>query len=195
MKGLKRSAQNKRQAYLAAGLCSVVVLLGAWEAFGGGTQRVSPPLPQVASRGRLMRSASDAGRAGETQAGPLRLRADELARSENVDYAREGRDVFSTALPPVPVEAPIAPARPEPSVVAAAPLPAGPPPMDMKYLGFAETDSGKLTALFMHGDDFLTAHTGDIVFHRFRVGAIQAATAQVTDLSTNDSRTISVVSN
>jgi hypothetical protein len=183
--------QNKRQVYLAVGLIAVVVLLAAWETLGSTRH----PPSQVLQPATTLKSKSTAKPAknADWQLMGFHLRIDELARSESVDYSADGKDVFSaaTVLPIEPVLAP-----PRPVEVAPPPLPAppGPPPMDLKYLGFAESDPGKLNALFMHGDDIYMAKAGDIMFHRFRVGVIQESHAQVTDLTSNNTQNIPIAS-
>jgi hypothetical protein len=123
---------------------------------------------------------------------------DELSRSESVEYTGTGRNVFSKGLAPVAIDAPLAPARPDPLAVAASePSQEQPkrPPMELKYLGYTEGNDKVLCALIVHGDDFFMARTGDIMFHRFKVGVILPASVQVTDLSFNYSQTIAAFSN
>jgi hypothetical protein len=66
------------------------------------------------------------------------------------------------------------------------------PRIDVKYAGFVESEPGKMDGLFMRGDDISIARTGDIIFHRFRVGSIQASAAQLTDLVSNRSQPLMV---
>jgi hypothetical protein len=119
---------------------------------------------------------------------------DELSRSEQVEYAGTGRDVFAPMAEPVPVETPLASGRAN-DVAATPPPPVEPPKppsMDLKYLGYTQTTDRTFTALFTHGDDMFMAKTGDIMFHRFRVGVIQPTSVQVTDLSHNLTQNIAV---
>jgi len=181
--------RNKRQVYLAAGLLSVVAILAAWELIGSGGHG---PAPVVARPVNAVKPQHP-GKPARTAMG-FHLRMDQLARSESLDYSADGKDVFSAPAPPI-VEAALAPARPAPVVPAPSPVPAGPPPMDLKYLGFAQSDPGNMSALFMHGDDIYVAKSGDIMFHRFKVGAIQESRAQVTDLTSNNTQNIGIASN
>ena len=65
--------------------------------------------------------------------------------------------------------------------------------MNLKYLGYAESGgSTNMSALILHGDDMFVAKTGDIMFHRFRVGSIQVSSVQVTDLTDNRTQSIPV---
>lgn len=184
--------QNRRQVYLATALLTVVAVLTAWEIRGAmrtaPTQALHRPLTPV----KLQATGKPARNADWALMG-FHLRIDELARSEKVDYSAVGKDVFSTAAV-APIEPVVAPPRPVVAILPPAPVPPGPPPMDLKYLGFAVSDPGKLNALFMHGDDIYMAKTGDIMFHRFRVGVILESHAQVTDLTSNNTQNISIAS-
>lgn len=184
--------QNKRHVYLAAGLLAVVAVLAAWEIQGAMRHAPTQPLQRPANAVKLHPTAMPARNADWALMG-FHLRIDELARSEKIDYSADGKDVFATA-PVVPIEPVVAPPRPVEVTPPPPPAPPGPPPMDLKYLGFAESDPGKLNALFMHGDDIYMAKVGDIMFHRFRVGVIQESHAQVTDLTSNNTQNISIAS-
>jgi hypothetical protein len=183
--------QNKRQVYLAAGLLAVVALLTAWETLGAMRHAPKQALQPVSAL--KMKSTAKPARTTDLPLMGFHLRIDELARSEKVDYSVDGKDVFSAAVVPT-IEPVLAPPRPVEVAPAPPPTPPGPPPMDLKYLGFAESDPGKLNALFMHGDDIYMAKAGDIMFHRFRVGVIEESHAQVTDLTSNNTQNIPIVS-
>jgi hypothetical protein len=107
-----------------------------------------------------------------------------------MDYAGDGHNPFGG--PPVAIEKPAAPPRPaEPATLPVVTVVAKvDPPIDVKYAGFAESETNKMNGLFMRGDDIAVARSGDIIFHRFRVGAIQSGNAQLTDLVSNHSQRV-----
>ncbi|HEY3705851.1 MAG TPA: hypothetical protein VGL22_12355 [Terracidiphilus sp.] len=180
--------KKKRQAILAGGLFAVVIGLAIWD-FSGPSASPSQPV-----RPRLDVSATQhsSARRGPSSALPssFHLQFDRLARAERMDYSGDGHNLFGG--PPVAIEAPAAPPRPAspvaPPVVTA--VAKAEPTIDVKYAGFAESGSGNMNGLFMRGDDISVARSGDIIFHRFRVGSIQSGNAQLTDLVSNHSQRV-----
>jgi hypothetical protein len=181
--------ENKRQVRLVIGLFVAIAAIAGWEIYSTFFAGSSRPAvrPVMAAR-----TTTTAHKSSRSHLDPV-LRMDELERAESIEYTGNGRDVFSPVLAPVVVEAPIASARVETAPVAPAVVESPKPPsMDLKYLGFAQTKDKAYTALFTHGDDMFAAKTGDIMFHRFRVGVIQPTSVQVTDLTHNITQNIAV---
>ena len=183
---------NKRQVQLVVGLFIVIAAIAGWEIHNStGTSSAHVAIKPVNAA-----HAVNAGRkSNRSRIDPV-LRIEELDRSEQVEYTGTGRDVFSPVLPPVVVESPLASGRAG-DIAASLPAPVEPPKppsMDLKYLGFAQTTDKTYTALFTHGDDMFMAKTGDIMFHRFRVGVIQPASVEVTDLTHNRTQNITAAS-
>jgi hypothetical protein len=201
--------ENRRHVYIVSALFALVVVLACWELQSGAGGSSAQPgthsgaiardaVSVTANRTRTRptsdgRNGMEAHRLGGRDL-HLSLRIDRLARSEQVEYSGSSRNIFSMEAP-VQIEAPIAPARP--IVTAAAPVytPPKPPAIDLKYLGYAQSRDTSFGAVFVRGDDMFLAQTGEIMYHRYKVGAIQPTSVQVTDLRYNNTQTIVVTTN
>jgi hypothetical protein len=185
--------ENKRQVYMVAGLFLVAGIIGVWE-LRSALSGPSTPAPVPPLRVSTI-SLNSGGTARRPDIGGIepKLQIGLLARSEHVDYASTGRNIFSEASKPVKIEVPIAPPRPINTVVnTLPPEPLGPPAIELRYLGYVQGDDKTYDALFTHGNESLIAKTGEIMFHRYKVGAIEPSGVQVTDLRFNNTQMIGI---
>ena len=188
--------ENKRQVQLAVALGIALVAVAGYEIYSsmGKSPSPSPAVRPIANPTlhAVTPPVPSAKKSSRSRLDPV-LRIDQLSRSETVEYSGTGRDVFSPVAEPVVIESNLASGRADQVVTPPEPVePPKPPSMDLKYLGYTQTKDKTLTALFTHGDDIFMAKTGDIMFHRFRVGVILPASVQVTDLTHNYTQSISV---
>lgn len=193
---------NKKQVVWA--ILSIVGLIGAVIYFFSGSS--APPAP-VQTAAAVSAPALDHAPAAGADAQKLSnadidptLDLARLAQSENVLYSGTGRNIFSAESAPPPMPRPIVPARPGAMGNAIAqtgpPPPPKPPAIDLKYFGYEMDDKNKTyRAFFMRGDDVFIARTGEIVDHRYKVGAIHPQNVEVTDLSYNNTQTIALAAN
>jgi len=201
--------ENKRHVYIVIALFALVIVLVGWEFQGGAGGSSTQPGnhdaaiardgANVAVNRKRPQSASDDRNGMEAHRLGLRdldlsLRLDRLGRSEQVEYSGSSRNIFSMEAP-VQIEVPIAPARPIETAAAPVYAPPKPPPIDLKYLGYAQSKDNSFGAVFVRGDDMFLAQTGEIMYHRYKVGAIQPASVQVTDLRYNNTQTIILTTN
>jgi hypothetical protein len=195
---IRLGTENKRQVYLVVVLFAFIFIYGGWKLYDMLTSPSTPPRPvQTAAAprpiaGTVPTSAGpEAEKLSNADIDPT-LHFGKLIQSEEVRYAGTGRNIFSAESAPVQIEAPIKSARagaPVVSVPSAAQAPR-PPAIDLKYFGYTQAPDKSLQAFFTHGDDIFMARTGEIVDHRYRVGAIKPGSVQITDMAYNNTQTL-----
>jgi len=201
--------ENKKQVYLAGTLLTLLVAIGSWELYdtlsGSPTSTGRKETTTVAGakgsfngRAGAPSTQPDHGRLGVTGSGSsdlgLTLQIERLNLSEQVDHSGASRNIFDVESVPAPIENPIASARP----VESAPAPVAvfkPPAIDLKYLGYAQNKDASFGALFVRGNETFLAKTGEIMYHRYKVGTIDPASVQVTDLRYNSTQKITLTAN
>ena len=207
---LKLGTENKRQVYIAVGLFAVVVIGGIYEIstyFGDSstpppkpiTVQTAAPAPRPAAGTKSAGQGAEAQKLTNEGLDPT-LHFDKLAESEAQEYEGTGRNIFSADSAPVVIPQLIGPARPTPGgqtvvVQNGPPPPPKPPAIDLKYFGYALAKDKSIKAFFSHGDDIFVARAGEIVDHRYKVGAILPASVEVTDLGYNNTETLKLTTN
>lgn len=213
---LPLGTENKRQVYILIALAVVIVCVGGYEIkdnFFSSAPAPARPVPAVAATARPSGSQPAPANGRATTANPSAtsgpeaiklsnadidpaLHLDKLALSEQVEYMGTGRNIFSAQSAPARIETPLTGARPgQPgqAAVNAAPLvpeKPKPPPIDLKYFGYTLAKDKSLQAFFSRGDDIFIARSGEIIDHRYKVGAIMPASVQVTDMGYNNTQVL-----
>jgi hypothetical protein len=206
---LRLGTEKKGQVVLVVVLFALILGIGGWEIYGSfgksstPARPVAPPptlaqqKPPAASSSTAAAPAKDAQKLTNTTLDPT-LHFDKLAQSESVMYAGTGRNIFSAESAPIHIEAPAKSARniqPIVPVRPAVPEPPRPPAIDLKYFGYTQDKNKSLKAFLVHGDDVFAARTGEIIDHRYKIGAILPNSVQVTDLSYNNTQTLPLTAN
>lgn len=201
--------ENKRQVYIVIGLFLIILLGGGyelWDYVGTPSTTPSPSGSTIAATTKGREAAPARGPAGASNAQGSQaqklsnagidptLHFEKLDQSEKVEYRGTGRNIFSAESGPAVIEPAIADARPsQPEVVT--PQAPRPPTIDLKYFGYTQDHDKSIKAFFSRGDDVFMAKTGEIVDHRYKVGDIKPGSAQITDLSYNNTQTLPLIAN
>lgn len=202
---MQLGTENKRQVYLVILLFTFILGYGGWQIYKAiaGPAPTPRPVPTAANnRPAAGNAAGTTSVAAEPNAEKLSnagidptLHFNKLSQSEDVQYAGTGRNIFSADSAPISIETPVKSARagaPVVSVPVAPPGPPSPPTIDLKYFGYTLAADKSLQAFFTHGDDIFMAKVGEIVDHRYRVGAIKPGSVQVTDMAYNNTQTLTL---
>ena len=210
---LALGTENKKQVIIVAVLFVVIVVIACYEIFGSSGGASTPIPVQTAAKAPAAHPAAgtQSATAGQSSPGPEAeklsnddldptVHFDKLAETEDVEYSGTGRNIFSADSAPAPIENPIKGPR---AVQAAVAVPAGPapyvppkpPPIDMKYFGYTQAKDKTIKAFLIHGEDIFMARTGEIVDHRYKVGAILPASIQVTDMGYDNTQTLPLSAN
>jgi hypothetical protein len=204
---MKAGTEDKKKVLIVAVLFAIIVPAAIWEAYGyfaTPTQPSRPAAVATAPRPAVRRANPAPAPAANAQAAPEAqriggividptLHLEKLAQSEDVDYEGTGRNIFSAESAPVAIPKQLAGARPNaPQVVVSQgpPPPPQAPAIDLKYFGYEEAKDKSIRAFLIQGGDIFMARPGDIVGHRYRVGAISPTNIQITDLAYNNTQTL-----
>lgn len=187
---MKLGTENRKEMILLA-VVGVVAVIMAARAFWPSAPETTPP-PAAASpggftRGTVRRTAS--GRIvkpAEPRLDPT-LQLDLLSQSEGTEYAGMGRNIFVTGSQPI--ENPKANGTTDKAKYSL-PAIAPPPPINLKFFGFA-SKPGEPKRIFLSKDqDIFIAGEGDIVDRRYRILHISPSSVDVEDLINNNRQSI-----
>jgi hypothetical protein len=180
--------ENRKKTLWAVGLGVLAILAAAYEIipmFSGSSATSlanSTPVPLVAAPAAQHRGAgpSKPSRSPENLDPTLQLQL--LASSEQIKYAGSGRNIFVSQPDPV-IPQPGAPGHTDTiAPVYVPPQPPAPPPIPLKFFGFAN-QPGEPRKVFLSKDgDVFIAGEGDIVDRRYKVVRITPNSVEIQDV-------------
>ncbi len=184
--------ENKKQMTWAAILGVVAVIVCAYELiplFSGSStpassaQAASP----IMSRPAASRPGGKTPKLSKKPQGENldpTLQLDLLASSEKTQYEGAGRNIFVSQREEVQIQRPVAPANTDTPVVQAytPPQVQPPPPIPLKFYGFANSPGEPKKVFLKNGDDVFVAGDGEIVDRRYKVVRISNTSVEIQDM-------------
>lgn len=120
------------------------------------------------------------------------VRLDLLKTSEANQYKGSGRNIFRAQAEPVELPKPLQPPFKPPEPVMTGPP--APPPINLKFFGFATREGEAKKVFLAEGDNVFIAGEGEIVNRRYRVVRIGVNSVEVEDVFDNRRQTIPLTS-
>lgn len=189
--------ENKKQTMWAAVLGLVAVVALAYEVipmFMGS----STPSASAESAAQLPTATHAPGRSGTKGSKKPRvenldptLRLDLLAASEQTEYEGTGRNIFVSRPDEVVIQNPVSSGALDhgknggiagASPIYAPQMPGAPPPIPLKFYGFASTAGASKKIFLKSGDDVFVAGEGEIVDRRYKVIHITPTSVSIQDM-------------
>jgi hypothetical protein len=189
---VKVGADNKKELIAAIVLAIAAVFsVWYWLSSSGTTSATSSPGPAAQRVARVPATAATKPPVNPDTIDPT-IRLDVLRAAQNVTYSGRGRDIFRETVDiPKPVQPPIAqkPAGPPPPVCPGDPR-CPPPPINLRFYGFASKPGEPKKIFLQQGDDIFIAGEGDVVDRRYKVLHIGVNSVDIQDLLNNNTQTI-----
>jgi len=189
---LKLGTENRKEVILLA-VVGVIALLLAGRAFWPSAPEAAPASatapPAGSTRVSVRRNAS--GRVAKTAEPRLdpTLQLDLLRQSEDTKYAGVGRNIFVAGSLPIPVPHDSGALDHRKAQYTPPTIPP-PPPINLKFFGFASKPGEPKKVFLSQGDDVFIASEGDIVDRRYRILHISPASVDVEDVLNNNRQSI-----
>lgn len=142
-----------------------------------------PPAPRVQGR-----AATKLGKMPKTENLDPTLRLDLLAASEKTQYQGNGRNIFVNQAEdiPQPKASPVTDNNKQQEEadgsIYRAPAPPAPPPIPLKFYGFASSPGEPKKVFLKLGEDVFVAGEGEIVDRRYKVIRISATSVEIQDV-------------
>jgi hypothetical protein len=187
---VKLGIENRKQVIALAVLAVIAVAIMGYE-FWPSSSTAAPTTGQTtatAAKPGMRRSAS--GKmvpVGEPRLDPT-LDLKLLSQSEEIKYAGNGRNIFVVGS--VPIEKPKANGTDKHAGLRLPPPIQPPPPITLKFFGFANRPGETKKVFLSQGEDVFIAAEGDIVDRRYRVLHISPTAVDVEDVINNNRQSL-----
>lgn len=203
---MKLGAENSKKTIAAAALFLVAIVMfvrmmaGSSSSSGSVTPTATPGATTSPVRQARRPSTKKGARAkAEKASGPVtpsldpRLNLAQLKETEETPYDGKGRNIFMATEEPLPTAVDTGFKKPGPNSQTPPPPPQQsvyvPPPIPLKFFGFASGPDHKKVFL-AQGDDVFVASEGEIVQRRYKIVKINNNNIEVLDVLSNNRQTI-----
>ena len=197
---MKLGAENRNKTYAALGLGVLALIMVIYRISNPAGTSSSAPVA-APTQGSSDSNAGSSSRAGARRTTTTRtlgankkasaapsidptLRLAWLRASEDIKYTGRGRNIFAAQIDiPKVVQTPVK--QPEVQVA-----PQGPPPIPLKFFGFASKPGETKRIFLSEGEDVFIAGEGDIVNRRYKVVRIGPSSVEIEDVLNNNHQSI-----
>ena len=187
---MKLGIENRKQVIALAVLGGIALVLLAYE-FWPSSTATAPAATQTASTasrpGVRRTSSGKIVPVAEPRLDPT-LDLNLLSQSEEIKYAGNGRNIFVVGS--VPIEKPKANGTDKQAGLRLPPPIQPPPPITLKFFGFANRPGETKKVFLSQGEDVFIAAEGDIVDRRYRVLHISPTAVDVEDVINNNRQSL-----
>jgi len=189
---VKLGTENRKQVITLAVLGTIALLTLGYEFW--------PSSPSAAPAAAQSSSASAKPNMRRTASGKMvpvveprldpTLDLKLLSRSEEIKYAGNGRNIFVAGS--MPIEPPKKNGTTDTAANGVRPLPSipAPPPINLKFFGFANRPGEAKKVFLSQGEDVFIAAEGDIVDRRYRVLHISPTAVELEDVLNNNRQSL-----
>jgi hypothetical protein len=186
-------AQDKKKLMAAVGLGALALVLVAYELLSGPS---SPAAATAPANAPLLRpTAKKTMKHGKAPAEPRldpTLDLTLLAATEQTKYSGNGRNIFVAGAEPI---TPLGNGttdhkKKEEAQVFTQPVLPPPPPITLKFFGFASKPGEPKRIFLSQGEDVFIAAEGDIVNRRYKVLHISPTAVDIEDVLYNNRQSI-----
>lgn len=191
-------AENRNKVIAAVSLVVIAGVLMATRfsgflGLGSSSASIPPPAtleenhPSERPASRTRTSIRGSKKQNAAQSLDPTLRTDLLKISEDTKYEGTGRNIFRVFVDIPKIVQPVATDTPPPQGPALPPLP---PPIDLKFYGYATPAGGAKRIFLAQGEDVFIAREGDIVDRRYKVVRISGTAVEILDVLSNNRQSI-----
>jgi len=193
---VKLGTENRGQKIAAITLGVVLLLVIAYEVIpssstsastnlpSAATPLTQPPSPAKPGSHRGSRSTSGKKERAPQSLDPT-LHLVQLASTEQIKYEGSGRNIFVAQAADVVIPTPVTPGTAKGSNdtrIFQPPAVAAPPPIPLKFFGFASHPGEPKKIFLSKGDDVFIAGEGEIVDRRYKVVRISPTSVEIQDV-------------